>query len=760
VGVAAACAALAWVTAIACGGGDDAAHVGLDVDQGCLINSDCRSPLVCAFRKCHQQCKTQVDCMHVQRCVASDKPYHVCQLPDEAACTLNSQCDGQEVCGVDGQCRDQCAADRDCTGGQTCVLETCAIPTELTEAGTLPVTQMTPEPGAPCSYDSQCQPPLVCRSGTCEWQCRTSRDCAAGYACIGQVCTPPATPPDGGAPDGAAGDSGSSGDGPGPTDAPPDGKVGLTCKADSDCQDGLACNGEERCIGAGDGGSGYCAPAVQGLCDTTDPCVFASCVEPGNCAYTPSDSDHDKDGHYKVGALCNDGEPADDCDDDNPNVYLNHPELCDQIDNNCNGIVDETVWGVPATIASLTSADAGAPFPVSSTTANGTVAYFQGPSVARFDDGTFAIVGAGDESSGAITAWHVDATVHVIDGAPLAASPGADCLGAHRLLGSTVATDGANLIATSMFVNPHGATSCCIPHAGGLYEADSVVAMAPESLAGPTSFTLQAEGPPGGTAVCSMPFDWSFARPARAVWVKSKNAYAIAWADSHLVSDWSQIVVNVAWLDPAGRVTGEHTVLPLATQARTSLAFTDVLIASDDPVSPTSFMVAFASYAKQEVEAVLLDPATLTVIGGPVDVGPPPNEVYPGSLVYTGKAYMLATSDESQNITLTRFDHGTGAVINQRSITVPASSPAELQPRLAVVGTGVVLTYTQTNGFAYFWTPEALPTLASGAGAFQATQVPLGAPVTGIAVAAVDAQHVVATWADGNMKAAVLSCAP
>src|SRR5882672_4701431 len=80
--------------------------------EGCLINSDCSSPLVCAFRKCHTACVTSHDCQPGERCVASDRPFHVCQLELEKNCTRNSDCPPTEVCGVDLECRNQCVTSR------------------------------------------------------------------------------------------------------------------------------------------------------------------------------------------------------------------------------------------------------------------------------------------------------------------------------------------------------------------------------------------------------------------------------------------------------------------------------------------------------------------------------------------------------------------------------------------------------------------------------------------------------------------------
>src|SRR5882672_6817061 len=86
-----------------CSGSDSAPLKGLA--EGCVINSDCNSPLVCAFRKCHEACRDSRDCnvQEQQRCVASDRPYHVCQLVTERDCTFNSECAGGQTCGIDFQ---------------------------------------------------------------------------------------------------------------------------------------------------------------------------------------------------------------------------------------------------------------------------------------------------------------------------------------------------------------------------------------------------------------------------------------------------------------------------------------------------------------------------------------------------------------------------------------------------------------------------------------------------------------------------------
>jgi hypothetical protein len=165
---------LVYVVASGCGDEEDPlARVG----DGCTINSDCNDPLVCVFRRCHAQCEETRDCPDGQRCVIGTPPVHVCQLSDQASCQYNSQCAGDQVCAIDGQCRDQCQGDLDCLPGQVCATGTCADPDELVD-GRLP---SAPNPvqatGQPCLYTSECPDGLVCKDGLCNLECLGDADC-------------------------------------------------------------------------------------------------------------------------------------------------------------------------------------------------------------------------------------------------------------------------------------------------------------------------------------------------------------------------------------------------------------------------------------------------------------------------------------------------------------------------------------------------------------------------------------------------------
>jgi Putative metal-binding motif len=133
---------------------------------------------------------------------------------------------------------------------------------------------------------------------------------------------------------GAAGEAGVGGEGP------------TTCESDADCDDHLACNGVETCL------AGACVPGIS-PCANPDPAdCDAVCVE---LAGAPSCSvrgqDKDGDGYFSSACAAN---PGDDCDDTAPAVHPGAPELCDQIDNDCNGLIDlEDGLGVGGTTVDI-----------------------------------------------------------------------------------------------------------------------------------------------------------------------------------------------------------------------------------------------------------------------------------------------------------------------------------------------------------------------------------------------------------------------
>ncbi|MCB9618133.1 MAG: hypothetical protein H6721_28240 [Sandaracinus sp.] len=182
-----------------------------------------------------------------------------------------------------------------------------------------------------------------------------------------------------------------SGLGCGGDDAPPtgDGGTPFVCASDTDCDDGLFCNGVETCApGEGADGRGCVAgtpPCLESQrcladegrcvtscavepdadgdgvdaaecggadCDDTDPDRFPGNVEICDSVGHDEDcdpatfGDRDADGDGFVDALCcNDFEGTmrcgDDCNDRRRDAHPGVPEVCEGLDNDCDGSIDE-----------------------------------------------------------------------------------------------------------------------------------------------------------------------------------------------------------------------------------------------------------------------------------------------------------------------------------------------------------------------------------------------------------------------------------
>lgn len=147
------------------------------------------------------------------------------------------------------------------------------------------------------------------------------------------------------------------------------------CVADDECNDGLHCNGTERCEPEGcvagsppcEGtcdeeaddcgsecrvdGDGHADMACGGDdCDDDDPLRYVGATEVCDPAGRDEDCDpstfgfRDADGDLYADASCCNGERCGtDCDDAFPGAHPGLPEVCDGLDNDCDGSVDEGV---------------------------------------------------------------------------------------------------------------------------------------------------------------------------------------------------------------------------------------------------------------------------------------------------------------------------------------------------------------------------------------------------------------------------------
>jgi Putative metal-binding motif len=119
----------------------------------------------------------------------------------------------------------------------------------------------------------------------------------------------------------------------------------IDCLIDADCPNANDLCNPVRCEFE------VCVKNAPVSCTSTDPCVDAQCIPAtGKCQLTPSSFDLDKDGYrgpkpgFKAGAP---GSCGDDCDDTSADAFPGNKEVCDGVDNDCNGVVDDNSRYVP-----------------------------------------------------------------------------------------------------------------------------------------------------------------------------------------------------------------------------------------------------------------------------------------------------------------------------------------------------------------------------------------------------------------------------
>ena len=135
-----------------------------------------------------------------------------------------------------------------------------------------------------------------------------------------------------------------------PLPPPPD------CVVDADCPTfGDLCNPVKCVPNQPDAGTkplgGTCEEQPKVDCSDNDPCTTDTCVaETGACAYKIATLDLDADGYRGPIPGTVAGEPGscgDDCDDTNAAAHPGGVEICDGVDNDCNGIIDDNATFIP-----------------------------------------------------------------------------------------------------------------------------------------------------------------------------------------------------------------------------------------------------------------------------------------------------------------------------------------------------------------------------------------------------------------------------
>lgn len=115
----------------------------------------------------------------------------------------------------------------------------------------------------------------------------------------------------------------------------------MECSDHSECNDNIFCNGIERC-GLKEPEKIYCCYTIPSCPQSKDDCHKPVCIEEQNlCIDTLKDED--RDGY--VDMMCG-GEDCNDDPDTGGGIFPGAEDICNNIDDNCNGIKDEEGWSL------------------------------------------------------------------------------------------------------------------------------------------------------------------------------------------------------------------------------------------------------------------------------------------------------------------------------------------------------------------------------------------------------------------------------
>ncbi len=352
------------------GGGGDQCTSNIGLQQGHQKSVNCHNCLVAVEASCNDQapnydscfegatppCENSVEdtfgkCNGCGNGIIENEPgccdptLEVCNDPNN----LCEKCDdgnNQNWDGCNENCQKECIGG--CCDGNPCTTDSCDFSTGL--------CRYVPNPGAACDDDNLCTTDDLCQEdATCSGipeectaldQCHGVGTCDPGTG----ICSDPLKP-DGSAcsDDSVCTDQDQCLAGiciPGPpiscddanpcTDDPvcdsQSGCVHTNLPDETSCSDENFCNGDEVCQ------NGVCTAGVPPSCDDGNPCTEDSCdLGTNDCLHSPIDTGQTTCG---VGAC---ERTVDNCIDGQPQTCIpGEPseEICDGIDNDCDGVID------------------------------------------------------------------------------------------------------------------------------------------------------------------------------------------------------------------------------------------------------------------------------------------------------------------------------------------------------------------------------------------------------------------------------------
>ncbi|MBX7193123.1 MAG: thrombospondin type 3 repeat-containing protein [Sandaracinaceae bacterium] len=214
----------------------------------------------------------------------------------------DEDCDDGNAIAGDGceptSCTWSCTSMLDCDDGNVCTMDACASH----------VCASFPRPGGVCTTPTgsmgSCNMTGLCVAPGCgNAAMDAGEECDDGNGTSGDGCDPDCT---------------------------------YSCESAAECDDSDVCTGTESCALA----THTCTTTGALDCDDTSACTTDACDRVLGCQSALIDADHDGHAPSSLGAC------GTDCDDTSSRVSPDDPEVCNTLDDDCDGSVDEGLLGI------------------------------------------------------------------------------------------------------------------------------------------------------------------------------------------------------------------------------------------------------------------------------------------------------------------------------------------------------------------------------------------------------------------------------